>query len=164
MSKKTKITMLVLFALVLIAAAPFARQLVPAAGSKVSVPPAAFIAVEPGQDYSNQGFYLEADGWFTAPVYLPGSKTVTKVILYAIDNNPSNEICATLYLTRPINSDEDNMGQVCSTGAQPGLRTFEVTNLNPANVSPSNGFYIWLNIGEKNGNLRFHGVKIFFQN
>ena len=167
MSKTNKkvILAIALFALGILAAAPYAGRLAPNAGTKVSVPAAAFIPFRNDFSYHNTGKYLSmegsANGIFTAPVYLPGTKTVTQVNLYAEDESNDN-LCVTLYLVSSVDGTEENMGSVCSSGNEAGVRTFSITNIDPDKVTPSKGLYIWANFPDQN--VRLYGVRVFFQN
>ena len=96
-------------------------------------------------------------------MYLPGSKTVTQINFYIYDNAPGFA-CLTVFRTTPIDMTEDEMGQVCTSGAQTGLQVLEITDLNATRISPSNGMYLWVFLTEKSAELQFYGVKVFYEN
>jgi hypothetical protein len=129
----------------------------------ITIPAAAFHPNTKEVDFGNNGSFLalySGTGYFLAPVFFESRDvTVNSIILYAHDNNATDDTCAFLYRTTPWNSSEEQMGYVCSTGASPSGRNFTETSLIPRKVTGAYGPYLWLYL-PTSANLSVHAVRI----
>lgn len=132
---------------------------------RLVIPAAAFRPIQPNFWYVNQGNYLRGEGWFTAPVpfYMPGNNVqVVNIALLAEDNHPG-QTCATLIRAIPAQGTQEQMVQVCSDGASPGVRAFQERVASPRGISAFQAGYIYLELFPDTLDLRVYGVRITYQ-
>jgi len=133
---------------------------------RLTVPAAFFHPADDGLDYWNNGGFVRMEsgnGTFSAPVVFPclPAVTVERIVFSVKDQNAANNACATLYRTKPNKGTEVVMAAVCSTGSQAGVINYTDDTVDNAVVWPSQGPYLWLNIGGTS--IDVYGVRIEYK-
>ena len=122
--------------------------------------------------YSSNGLSLtttvnNTTQYFMAPVDFPVPyyATVDKFELFAIDNNSTAGISASLYLSKPSQGTRQYMASNTTgfASADPALLTWQTTSFVDTNVkSPAKDAYVYLQIEDDTG-LVFYGVRIYYR-
>jgi len=136
----------------------------------VTVPAAAFAPGDDDTGFINDGYQVvvvgpSTNGEFVAPLFLEAEAvTIRRMTLYAYDNG-ADDICLTLYRLNPATVDDQVMGEVCSTGAASGVRTFVLpgTGFTRRIVNGGYGPYLHLWVpGTYGDGYSFYAVKIVY--
>ena len=136
----------------------------------ITVPGAAFGPREDDNGFINDGYQVvvvgpSTDGEFVAPLFFETNEVVIrKITLYAYDNG-SGSVCVTMNRSTPASGSDEEMGEVCSTGAATGIRSFVLSGADMANkrITAAYGPYLhlWLP-GTYSSGYSFYAVKIVY--
>jgi hypothetical protein len=132
----------------------------------ISIPVAAFNPTTGGLDFTSQGYGLwlnAGSGTFVAPLFFEAPVvTIKRITFYGWDNSTS-DMCLSLYREAPATSANELMGQVCSTGAMAGDRTFTLSALFPRRIpSGTYGGYLEIHLPGSSASYVFSGAKITY--
>lgn len=144
------------------------RVNVPTAEQKVTVVGAAF---HPGTDGAD--FWIQANGGYIysnntesyfAPVYVPGSKVVTKVKFWAQDSS-SGGVCIFLWRGHVVDGQSDLITSGCTTGNTAGVQEILLTSISNGEIAPSNTMHAQaLFTGSLGTNVKLYAVRVFYDN
>jgi len=134
------------------------------ATASIVVSAGAFVAIDSGSAYHNEGFYLAAPSGasFLAPVVFPVPVvSIRRITLYAFDNSDGGDICLSLIRVAMAEVAVRNQVEVCTTGASTvDVQVLDSTAISPRLVNTAlHGSYLWASIPA--GQLLF-GVKITY--
>jgi len=132
----------------------------------ITLPAAAFDPTSDNWDFDNLGYNLYSNLWggnfatalfFEAPVV-----TIRRITLYALDNG-GEDMCVYLRRSTPAAGGEDDMGQICSSGASIGVRAFTQTTFTHRRITGAYGPYLWLYLPDTAAaGYEFYAVKIVY--
>ena len=131
--------------------------------ASIMIPASAFSPTMDDLDYENRGFRLQvtsASGAFFAPLSFPVPViNIKKITLYAYDNDPSSQVCLTLYRARPADADRDlTGGSVCTSDAS-APQYASTTAISPRRVTTAfQGAYLWVTVYSPS--VKLYGVKV----
>lgn len=133
--------------------------------ASIMIPTAAFIPAYDGIDYSNWGPHItvgSTGGAFAAPLSFPVPVvTIRRITLYAYDNDPAANVCASLLRSRPAAGVEDNAGGVCTVNSPDDPQTVYTTAMNPRQVNTAfHSPYLWVSLSGPG--VWIYGVKITY--
>lgn len=99
----------------------------------ITIPAAAFDPTSHAMAYENHGpslFMVVGDGTFRATFGFEAREIVVReMVLYATDDGPG-AICVYLNRSKPADGAGETMGEICTTGHEPGVRTFTLNSAN----------------------------------
>ena len=157
-----------LLAMALVGGGVAAADVEPRAVRTITIPAGDFSVIDDSYTFHNNGFNLWSDSGsaaFAAPLFFePGVVTIQKMVLFAYDNGGSS-VCIYLLRTTPGNGSEQEMGEVCSSGASTtDPQSFTSTYFAPAQVNSAwYGPYLWLyQPGSNADGYKFNGVRITY--
>jgi len=137
----------------------------------VTIPAAAFTPQDDdlaGVGYENLGYQMTvvgpaASGYFIAPLFFEAPEVkIKKMVLFAYDNG-GGSVCVELSRSTPASGNRQDMGEVCSTGAATGVRSFTEKTISPRNVAGWHGPYLELYIpGVYSNGYQFYAVRITY--
>jgi hypothetical protein len=137
----------------------------------VTIPAAAFTPQDDDlakEGYENLGYQMTVmppatNGYFIAPLSFDVSEvTIRKMVLFAYDNG-GGSVCVYLSRSTPANGYRQDMGDVCSTGAATGVRSFEEKAFTIRRITNWHGPYLELYIpGVYSSGYQFYGVRITY--
>jgi hypothetical protein len=129
----------------------------------LTVPAGAFVPTATTWNMVQTGYELILNsgiGKFTAPVFFgPQTVTIRKITLYAWDN-ADGEVCVHLYRSTPATGSTQEIGEVCSSGAAVGVRSFVEDSLMVPQITGAYGPYLTLELPGSFPGHRFYAVKI----
>jgi hypothetical protein len=123
-----------------------------------------------GIDFVNGGSYLRpmtGEGTFLCPVDFPerGDHEIKTITLYAYDNHPDEDVCATAYRTDPSTASQAQIGQVCSTGSDttdPRPFTIQGGDIGFGLIDPEHGMYVLIAM-QATPDLFAYGLRIGYE-
>jgi hypothetical protein len=132
----------------------------------ITLPAAAFNPTSDNWDFENLGYNLYSNLWganFTTPLFFEApAVTIRRITLYALDSG-AQDMCVYLRRSTPAVGGEDDMGQVCSSGAGIGVRAFIQTTFTHRRISGAYGPYLWLYLPDTEvAGYEFYAVKITY--
>jgi hypothetical protein len=134
----------------------------------VTIPAAAFTPVDDDVGYENLGYQMTVVGpsvaeSFIAPLYFEAPVVrIKKIVLFAYDNGGGN-VCVYLSRSTPNDGYRQDLGEVCSTGASTGVRTFAQQTFSSRRITSYHGPYLELYIpGVYSSGYQFYAVRIVY--
>jgi hypothetical protein len=132
----------------------------------ITLPAAAFDPTSDNWDFDNLGYRLYSNLWganFATPLFFEAPVvTIRRITLYALDNG-GEDMCVYLRRSTPAVGGEDDMGQVCSSGASIGVRAFAQTTFTHRRITGAYGPYLWLYLPDTEAaGYEFYAVKIVY--
>ena len=129
----------------------------------ITLPAAAFNPTSDNWDFDNLGYNLHSNLWggnFATPLFFEAPEvTIRRITLYALDNG-GEDMCVYLRRSTPAVGGEDDMGQVCSSGAGTAVRAFIQTTFAHRRITGAYGPYLWLYLpNTEAAGYEFYGVK-----
>lgn len=157
--QKSRLIILAVVLLLTTAAAPFAKNLVPTANSKITLTPAEAMPQFENTNLTRYVNLLNGNGWFYIPIHLPGSKVITQLKIYYTDTSGSSDPCFTLFQTKPNEGTATPLADICGSDTTGDITTLTVSNINKT-ISPSEGLVFFMNIADDHN---FYGAKVFYR-
>ena len=136
----------------------------------ITIPGGAFIPTNDDLGWQNDGYQVvvvgpSTSGSFTAPLFFEAPEvTIKRMTLFAYDNG-GGAVCVGLYRTKPGIGDDQEMGEVCSTGDTNGVRSFtaRAADLSYLRLTGLHGPYLGLYVpGTYSNGYSFYGVRITY--
>jgi hypothetical protein len=128
----------------------------------VTLTGADFHPSQDGTDFHNNGGYVRFDGVQVARIPFPAETVVITSIKARVYDDHADDMCVTLYRSRPADADEDYWADACSSGQ---------STVNPQTVSMTifkrvgryHTAYLWAHSNTNTTHLRLYGATVFYR-